>query len=420
MVYFINIKRIIKELSLLIIMKKEVLPWIKKYLPKNSSEITGQTKAINKIMNFLELKPKNKSLFVYGPTGTGKTSSIIVIAKERNLEIMEVNASDTRNKASIHSLIGAAANQASLFHKGKIILIDEVDGVSGTKDRGAFAEIKKIVKSSVYPVIFTATDAHIDKLKELKKISILVEFNPLNSDDCFAHLKKICEKEKIKFEENDLKSLAMSCNGDLRAAINDLQTYSNKDEFNPDSSDYFLQREQKDSIQKALFKIFKTLKPDVSLSSFDSVDMNPDELLEWVTYNVPKEYLDIEDLSNALDNISLADVFRGRIRRWQYWRFLVYIFQLLSVGVSLSKTKKYANTPEYTRSKKGLQIWQYNMKTAKKKSVAAKLAEVSHLSLKQAFNYVDSLKVMMKDSSFKSQIIKDLELEDSEIEWLTS
>jgi replication factor C large subunit len=418
MVDYSNIKTIIKELELLLMMRKDSFPWIRKHSPSSISEIAGQSSAVRKILNFIQIKPKGKAAFLYGPTGSGKTSAIHAIAKEQDLEILEINASDTRNKASIESLLGAAVNQASLFSKGKIILIDEVDGVSGTKDRGAFSAIKKIVKNSSFPVFFTASDAYSDKLKDLKKISILIEFNPVASDDVVSKLKEICEKEKIIYDETNLKELGVSCNGDLRAAVNDLQTFSSEGKFDPDSSEFFLQREQKETIQKALFKIYKTLKPDISMSSLDNLDINPDEIMSWIEYNTPKEYTKIKDLANALDNISLADVFKGRIRRWQYWRFLVYIFQLLSVGVSLSKEEKYSETPEYSRSKKGLSIWMYNMKTAKKKSVAAKLAEVSHLSKKQAYNYVDTLKFMIQNTELKSSLIEEMELEDSEIEWL--
>jgi replication factor C large subunit len=140
--------------------------------------------------------------------------------------------------------------------------------------------------------------------------------------------------------------------------------------------------------------------------------------MEWVEYNTPKEYTKIKDLARAFDNISLADVYKGRIRRWQYWRFLVYIYQLLSVGISLSKNEKYSETPDYKRSNKGLSIWMYNMKNAKKKSIATKLAEVSHLSKKQAFKHVDTLKFILQNDSIRDKLIEELDLEDSELEWL--
>lgn len=411
-------KNNIKNGSFYSIMKNNSQPWIKKYGPSTFKDIVGQEEALKKLTNFITIKPKGKALFLYGPTGSGKTSAVQAIAKEKNLELVEINASDSRNKAAIESLLGTAVKQMSLFSKGKIILVDEIDGISGVKDRGAATAIKNIVKKSGFPIIMTANDAYLNKLKDLRKISILVEFIHLDDKVIFNHLKSLCKKEKIKYKDSALKTLATSCNGDLRAAINDLQTFSSDGKFDPESSDFLLQREQKDVIQNALFKIYKTFKPEVSLSSLNVLDINIDEIMQWIEYNTPKEYTKIKDLAQAFDNISLADVYKGRIRRWQYWRFLVYIYQLLSIGISLSKEKKYSETPEYKRSTKGLAIWQYNMKTAKKKSIAAKLAEASHLSKKQAYIYVDSLKFMLQDKKLKPTLINDLDLEDSEVEWL--
>lgn len=393
-------------------------PWILKYSPKSVPDIVGQKKQIKKIIDVIDKKSRKKAAFLYGPTGSGKTSSIYAIAKDYDLELVEINASDSRKKAVINSLLGSVAMQQSLFAKGKIILIDEVDGISGRKDRGAVPAIKKIIKETSYPVILVANDVNIDKLKSLKKISELIEFDLLNSHEVFGFLRNICEKENIEYDESLLKTLARSCNGDLRAAINDLQIFSSDGKFDPKSADFLIERAQKENIKKALFKVFKTFKPKVSLSSYNTVDMNLDEIMNWIEYNTPKEYKNIKDLASAFDCISLADVFKGRIRRWQYWRFLVYINQLLSVGISLAKDKKYSGLIDYSRSKKGLRIWQYNMKTAKKKSIAKKFAEKTHLSLKQAFKYVDGLKPMMKNPALRNDLINEFEFDDSEIVWL--
>ena len=103
-----------------------------------------------------------------------------------NLEIIEINASDTRNKDSINSLIGASIGQQSLFFKGKLILIDEIDGLSGTKDRGGAQALLKIIENSPYPVIMTCNEIESDKLKAIKKKSELVEFPPLDHTHIFV------------------------------------------------------------------------------------------------------------------------------------------------------------------------------------------------------------------------------------------
>ena len=104
--------------------------WSEKYLPKNTSEILGQQTALDSLKKYLSSFKKGKAALLYGPVGNGKTSSVYAIANELKKEVFEVNASDTRNKEQITSIVGSAANQQSLlsFGKGKIILVDEMTG----------------------------------------------------------------------------------------------------------------------------------------------------------------------------------------------------------------------------------------------------------------------------------------------------
>ncbi len=96
--------------------------WIRKYTPKKSNEIVGQKKAINKIKEYILSKNYEKSLLIHGPIGTGKTASIIAIANDLQLELVEVNASDRRNKILL-KIYYVCCKQASLFYKGNLFLL---------------------------------------------------------------------------------------------------------------------------------------------------------------------------------------------------------------------------------------------------------------------------------------------------------
>ena len=96
-----------------------LIPWVDKYMPKTSSEVQGQKAAIEQIFSFInEFKnQKKKALLTYGPVGCGKTSTIHAIAKELDLELIEVNASDARTKDALEKSIGHASKQMSLFQQ---------------------------------------------------------------------------------------------------------------------------------------------------------------------------------------------------------------------------------------------------------------------------------------------------------------
>jgi len=395
------------------------LPWIKKYLP-NSNEIVGQDKAIKSLRDFIQdyKKQKKKALIIYGPSGTGKTSSVYAVGSEYDLEIIEINASDFRNKDKIQSIVGGASKQMSLFAKGKIILIDEIDGLSGTKDRGGIPALAQVIKNSSHPIILTALDAYDRKFSKIRKLCGVVAFAPLDHKDILSRLYFICDKESIEYEDMALKSLARRSGGDMRAAINDLQTLSTYKKLQRKDLEELSDRKQTESINDALLKIFKTKDAKIALGALNNVDFNFDDLMLWLDWNLPMEYKEPKDLARAYDAISKADVYRRRIKRRQHWRFLIYMNSLLSAGVATSKHKKNKNIIDYQQTKRILKMWMANNKFAKRKSIAQKIAEKTHISAKVALkDTLPYIKKMFENE--KGMLIADeLDLNDDEIVWL--
>ncbi|MCF7866124.1 replication factor C large subunit [Candidatus Woesearchaeota archaeon] len=396
--------------------------WIKKYLPKKTSEVIGQQKQIEKIKKYVEnYKKGNKAIFLYGGQGNGKTSSIYALAEEDNYELIELNASDTRNKEAIETILGGASKQMSLFGTNKLILVDEIEGISGMKDRGAIQNIIKIVKESNFPIVIIGHDAHHDKVKALKKESELIEYTQLTPEETMQILNTICKIEKIECEEKTLKQLARISGGDARAAINDLQTISaGKQKIEMKDIEEISDRQSTQKIEEALKIIFKTTNPEIALNAYNNVAEDLDKIFLWVEENIPKEYMDPKTMNNAFDALSLADVFYGRIRRWQYYRFYVYCYQLLSVGIALSKKEKNTKETQYKTTSRLLKIWIYNNANAKKKGIAQKIAQKTHTSQKEAFhNTVPFIQAIFKKNKEETnKISKYLDLTDEEIVWL--
>ncbi len=399
-----------------------MLPFIKKYQPKTLAEIKGQDAAINLLKHFIERfkQQSKKSCLVYGPSGSGKTMSIYALAHEFNYEIYEINASDVRNKEQINEKLGSAVYQQSLFSRGKLILVDEVDGLSGTNDRGGLQAILKIIQETSFPIILTMQNPWDYKFASLRSKTQLIEFKPLDYSAVYDVLKNICIKEKIRFQDEILKSLARRSGGDCRAAINDLQTLSfETKELTKESLEELYERNKEDTILNALFKIFKTTDPKVALTAFENVREDLDQQLLWLDENIPREYTKPKDLARAYDKLSKADVFNRRIRRWQHWRFLVYINELITAGVALSKDEKYKHMVQYKPTGKLLKIWWANQKLAKKKAIAAKIAEKTHSSIKEIIKDMPYFQIIFqKNRQMANQITEELELSKEEVEWL--
>ncbi|MFT4297846.1 MAG: replication factor C large subunit, partial [Candidatus Woesearchaeota archaeon] len=302
-------------------------PWIQKHLPKNTNEVFGQQKAISELKEYVQSykKQKNKCCLLYGGIGSGKTSSVIALANEIGLELVEMNSSDFRNKDKINQFVGSAMLQRSLFFKGKIILIDELDALSGTKDRGAIQELLKLIEKSAFPIVCTVNDPYDKKLSSLRKKAKLIEFQTLDYRTIANNLKRILELEKCEYDDDAVKALARTAGGDMRAAINDCQTAtaSGIKKLDKESVDAFKSHERNmtETLMNSLLKVLKTTNLDVAKTSFDNVDEDIDTIALWLEENIPKEY-ENQDLKEAMMWLSKADVYKGRIRRTQYWRFL--------------------------------------------------------------------------------------------------
>ncbi len=387
------------------------LPWCEKYRAHCFNDIRGQELAIDKIKSFLRNFPAKKAVIIHGAPGTGKTSLAYAIAAEHDSEILELNASDLRNKEKIFQIIGPASQQRSLFKKSKIILIDEVDGIS-IKDRGGLTELLALIEKSSFPLVITANDIWQQKFNLLRQRGELVAIKEIDYKTVLQVLKDVSLKENVFISNDILTSISIKARGDIRAALNDLQQVSKMDEKTIVRE--ISERNKEISIFNALQYIFKNSQLDSKmLTIFDEVNLSVDEIFLWIEENIPYEYKGIE-LQKAFDALSKADVFKGRIHRQQHWRFLVYENFLL--GPAIAAAKKYNRTgwTNYKKPTRVLKIWLQNQRSAKKKSICEKYAKLCHLSKKEAMKDFLIIRQILQNKNIR----QELKLEADEIEFL--
>lgn len=385
------------------------MTWTEKYRPKKFSDVKGQEEAILKVKNFVENFPKKKAIILHGPPGTGKTTLAHVVAGETDSEIFELNASDLRNREKLREVLRPAIEQRPLFKEKKIILIDEADGVTSV-DRGGVGEIVSLIESSTYPIIMTANEIWDKKFSDLRKKSEMVQLKEIGYKTIKDVLIEILRKEN-KFVNSDLlTSIAIKARGDLRAALNDLQAEAEVKDSKEISVN---ERNKKTDIFSALRLIFKGKPNNETIKIFDSVDMPIDEIILWVEENIPTEYKGAE-LERAFNLLSRIDIFKKRIYRQQYWRFLVYENFFLSYGISASKKDIKTGFTSYKKPERILKIWINNRKNEKKKSISQKYARCTHVGEKRAMKEFPVIKNILKNP----EVRKELRLTEEEIMYL--
>ncbi len=320
--------------------------WTVKHKPKSLMEVVGNREAIGSFEKWLvswEKKvPEQRAAFLYGPPGIGKTVAVEAAANDLGMELIEKNASDYRTEEQIRQVAGLASQYSGFFGKKRIILLDEMDGVYGTVDRGAIPAITQIIKETHCPIVLTANDFWDKKFVAFrdKKKYLIIEFKKPPASEVSKHLKRICAEEGIAAEEEALKFIAQRSEGDVRSAVNDLQALGQgKTRLSYEDVSWLAYRDRKDVIFNVLRLILYGKTCDTAKQAIDMADVDLDMLFEWVYENVPYHFNVPGELAEAMEALAKADLYRGRIRRTQDWKLTRYVIDFLTAGVAMARDK---------------------------------------------------------------------------------
>jgi len=320
-------------------------PWTSLYRPKNRGDFVGNEQAVEELEKWIrswrKKPPKKRAVFLYGPPGIGKTSVAQVLAREHDFNLVEVNASDTRNKGSIEETLGKAVKQnVTLFGQKRLVLVDEMDGLSGQQDRGGVSAVSKIIDQTTSPMILVANTIEENMQARFRKILKQVksiEFKPVSSDQIVSKLEYISDDQGIKVHPDVLLEIALKSNGDLRSATNDLETMaSGKKIVSPEDLEAIYQRDRLDSTPNILNKIFTSRDFLEARKTINQSMIKYDDLYEWIYENIPIVLDDPYERQEALEALSRADIYQRRARMNDY-RLLKYFFDLMTGGIAFAR-----------------------------------------------------------------------------------
>ena len=334
-----------------------------KYRPKNFNEIVGQRIGVEKLLDFLKKFPSKKSTIIYGPPGIGKTA--VLYPLKREYEVIQLDTSKTE-KTNLQSILSG-----SLFGKKKLIFIDEVDN---SKD---LSKIKEFIEKSNIPIVMTANDAYLPKLREIRSKSQLIEFKRIPKSLIKKHLEKICENEGIKVKDNVLDSISEEADGDLRAAMMDLYSISlNKKIISKEDLLSSKRLNQGD--------IFKTIRKILVNGEVDTEDIDTETIIQWLVENVPKEYR-IDEVEDAYEYISIANIFMKLANKKQYYYFKWYGEKISIWGTIISRKHEIHGFIRYSPPKWILYLYKTKQKRSMIKQTLSQLQV--HCSKSKAMRY---------------------------------
>jgi len=368
--------------------------WVEKYRPKTIKDVVAPKDVIERVVLWAKKwkEAPQKPLLLAGPPGVGKTSLALALTNTFGWEAIELNASDQRNWQVIHKIVGEGAFSETLSDEGdflssstgklKVIILDEVDNIHKREDFGGEGALIRLIKKKPrQPLILIANDPY--KLSpELRNLCEMITFKRLSKSQIVKVLERICASEGIRADRRALEAIADNAGGDLRAAINDLQAVAEGKKEISLKDVVVAKRTQETDVFKVMQKVFKTYQSNV-YGEVMLLDESPEDVIYWIDENLPLEY-EGEDLLKGYLVLSRADIFLGRVRRRQVYKFWRYATYLMTTGVQQVKSKRKPGFTKYKRP----EIWQM-LVTAKErremlKKILKKLSKYSHLSTKKA------------------------------------
>ncbi len=224
----------------------------RRWRPTKFGDVVGQEHITVTLQNAITSGRVAHAYILTGPRGIGKTSTARILARavnclkgpaaepcneceicrqiieERNLDVVEIDGASNNSVDDIRKL-RETVRLSPISAKRKVYIIDEVHMLTVS----AFNALLKTLEEPPEHVlfIFATTEIHKVPFTILSRVQRF-DFHRIRPDIMAAHLRKICEHDKIKIPDEALDIISRRAEGSLRDAeglLDQLIAYSGTD-----------------------------------------------------------------------------------------------------------------------------------------------------------------------------------------------
>jgi replication factor C subunit 2/4 len=203
------------------------LPWVEKYRPVFLDDVVGNTETIERL-KIIAKDGNMPHVIISGMPGIGKTTSVLCLARQLlgdayKEAVLELNASDERGIDVVrHRIKGFAQKKVTLPPgRHKLVILDEADSMTS----GAQQALRRTMELYSATTRFAFACNQSNKIIEpLQSRCAILRYARLTDPQVVKRLYQICRAEAVDYSDDGIAALVFSAEGDMRQAINNLQS----------------------------------------------------------------------------------------------------------------------------------------------------------------------------------------------------